>query len=200
MHPAVVLLLGCATAAAQDSLAVCDLNTDLPESIGTVNLKFSESVMVHNNLGGKGGKDAHNDDDPHEIRRAARPSPRLYPRSTHLTPALRRNRRLSNIARLQVLDAAITEGMLPDAQVSCQVMWEAYGLIFFPGSKIRGTDSKFAFDWQQSCCPCAAANTTAVDPILGMTSVAWCTLAGLAPGDGAQPCACLLYTSPSPRD
>ena len=63
MHPAVVLLLGCATAAAQDSLAVCDLNTDLPESLGTVNLKFSESVMVHNNLGGKGGNDAHNDDD-----------------------------------------------------------------------------------------------------------------------------------------
>ena len=126
MHPAVVLLLGCATAAAQDSLAVCDLNTDLPESLGTVNLKFSESVMVHNNLGGKGGKDAHNDDDPHEIRRAARPSPRLYPRSTNLTPALRRTRRLSNIARLQVLDAAITAGMLPDAQVSCQVMWEAY--------------------------------------------------------------------------
>ena len=60
MHPAVVLLLGCATAAAQDSLAVCDLNTDLPESLGTVNLKFSESVMVHNNLGGKGGKDTHN--------------------------------------------------------------------------------------------------------------------------------------------
>ena len=109
MHPAVVLLLGCATAAAQDSLAVCDLNTDLPESIGTVNLKFSESVMVHNNLGGKGGKDAHNDDDPHEIRRAALPSPRIYPRSTNLTPALRRTRRLSNIARLQVLDAAITD-------------------------------------------------------------------------------------------
>ena len=193
MHPAVVLLLGCATAAAQDSLAVCDLNTDLPESLGTVNLKFSESVMVHNNLGGKGGKDAHNDDDPHEIRRAARPSPRLYPRSTNLTPALRRNRRLSNIARLQVLDAAITAGMLPDAQVSCQAMWEAYGPIFFPGSKVRGTDSKFAFDWQQSCCPCAAANTTAVDPILGMTSEAWCTLAGYAV-DGATSCAETMVT------
>ena len=194
MHPAIVLLLGCTTAAAQDSLAVCDLNTDLPESIGTVNLKFSESVMVHNNLGGKGGKDAHNDDDPHEIRRAALPSPRIYPRSTNLTPALRRTRRLSNIARLQVLDAAIAAGMLPDAQVSCQAMWEAYGPIFFPGSKVRGTDSKFAFDWQQSCCPCAAANTTAVDPMLGMTSVAYCTLAGLAPGDGATSCAETMVT------
>ena len=194
MHPAVVLLLGCATAAAQDSLAVCDLNTDLPESLGTVNLKFSESVMVHNNLGGKGGKDAHNDDDPHEIRHAARPSPRLYPRSTNLTPALRRTRRLSNIARLQVLDAAIAAGMLPDAQVSCQAMWEAYGPIFFPGSKVRGTDSKFAFDWQQSCCPCAAANTTAVDPILGMTSEAWCTLAGLRQATARTSCAETMVT------
>ena len=43
------------------------------ESISNIKMDFSESSMIHNNLGGQGGEWDNNDDDPLEIRYAAAP-------------------------------------------------------------------------------------------------------------------------------
>ena len=43
------------------------------EAISNIKMDFSESSMIHNNLGGQGGAVDDNDDDPLEIRHAAAP-------------------------------------------------------------------------------------------------------------------------------
>ena len=43
------------------------------ESTSNIKMDFLESSMIHNNLGGQGGRFPDNDDDPLEIRHAAAP-------------------------------------------------------------------------------------------------------------------------------